>query len=642
MAKPNPQTGHGPLGGTADESSFAHGEDSRGDTEGDGTPEADWDVPAASDNSPLSRILGLILVVVLAGVFSFVAYRKYDEARRHPQDSIVADTSTDGSSLAEPPVGSGATPSGGASRSSPEKYSGLNSSAGAANDAKQTGASADAFQSFDEAAQNRPANGGHHSPQNAYHPVESAAVAQTASSPNPPVGREADANPFGDLGSTPAGRAQMPKQTEPPPQMAAGAPSGSAGKAEEFGGPQASGQAVANTAGPGGVSPAAGTAHLAPAGADADMQNLFPGEGTAKADRPMPGAQNVAGRGTPPDATGLTRTAAAHVPPTQGEPLDNEALDDSHRPSPSGGSDRGGAHNHQSPHGAIAENPGAGVPNSGRAEALLGDQERQPIGGNELDGRPARHDAGVSQSPSERPAASATPLQASSANSVRAGDLHSSSQSNDPFSGNHATARAGFGDNSGTAAGLESSTVQPTRTGAALGTVSPVGTASDTGDYYVVQPQDNFWSISRKKYGTSRYFHALAELNKARIPDPGRMRPGMKVSTPPAEVLEERYGQFLPPGTKVQVTSAEEISAKSAPTGFIVSADGTPKYRTGDHDTLSDIAAKHLGRSSRWIQIYEMNRDKLSSPNQLKVGIELALPGDASNVAVSTEDDERR
>ena len=116
----------------------------------------------------------------------------------------------------------------------------------------------------------------------------------------------------------------------------------------------------------------------------------------------------------------------------------------------------------------------------------------------------------------------------------------------------------------------------------------------------------------------------------------------MKVSTPPAEALEERYGQFLPPGTKVQVTAAEDVSAKSAPTGFFVTPDGTPKYRTGENDTLSDIAAKHLGRSSRWIQIYEMNRDKLSNPNQLKVGTELILPGDASSVGLSNEDDDRR
>ncbi len=37
-----------------------------------------------------------------------------------------------------------------------------------------------------------------------------------------------------------------------------------------------------------------------------------------------------------------------------------------------------------------------------------------------------------------------------------------------------------------------------------------------------------------------------------------------------------------------------------------------------------------------------MNRDKLSNPNQVKVGLELALPGDASSVGLSSEVDERR
>src|ERR1700733_5538606 len=95
MAKPNSQTGHGSFGGTEDESSLAHREASRGDSEGDGGHEADWEIPDAHDNSPLSRILGLVLVIVLAGVFSFVAYRKYDEARHNP-DALTVDATAPG------------------------------------------------------------------------------------------------------------------------------------------------------------------------------------------------------------------------------------------------------------------------------------------------------------------------------------------------------------------------------------------------------------------------------------------------------------------------------------------------------------------------------------------------------------------
>jgi nucleoid-associated protein YgaU len=280
------------------------------------------------------------------------------------------------------------------------------------------------------------------------------------------------------------------------------------------------------------------------------------------------------------------------------------------------------------------ETPAAGVSGAIQGETAMANKEHAPFGGDEPTPEVSKSPATVivpARSPSRE-------LHATSSTTIRPADTQSPSGGDDPFS----NSRPGRGTSSGGAGTVEVSAIHSSRLAASSGTVSAVGTATDTSDYYVVQPQDNFWTISRKKYGTSRYFLALAELNKARIPDPARMRPGMKVSTPTADLLEERYGQFLPAGTRVQVAAAEDISAKSAPTGFFISPDGTPKYRTSESDTLSDIAAKHLGRSSRWIQIFEMNRDKLSSPNQLKVGTELLLPGDASNIAVSNEDDDRR
>jgi nucleoid-associated protein YgaU len=295
--------------------------------------------------------------------------------------------------------------------------------------------------------------------------------------------------------------------------------------------------------------------------------------------------------------------------------------------------------------GALAGGAGAGVPAKGRAEALMAGKEgmpggeESPFGNSQPSARSSQHAISQPSAPSH---ATVAPLQGAGTTSGLGGDVHSSAASDDPFAGNRSSAGGRFADRSGAPPTGDSAFSPSGRSTTGAGSATAVGTTSDAGDYYVVQPQDNFWTISRKKYGTSRYFQALAELNKARIPDAGRMRPGMKVSTPPAEMLEERYGQFLPPGTRVQVTAAEDASAKVAPTGFFVSPDGTPKYRTGEKDTLSDIAAKHLGRSSRYIQIYEMNRDKLSSPNQLKVGTELILPGDASSIGMSNDDDDRR
>lgn len=164
------------------------------------------------------------------------------------------------------------------------------------------------------------------------------------------------------------------------------------------------------------------------------------------------------------------------------------------------------------------------------------------------------------------------------------------------------------------------------------------------GDTYNIEPNDNFWTISRKKYGTGRYFMALSQHNLKVIPDPKRMKPGVTIATPSAAELERAYSTLIPPAAPAEPvlagtvqasrTTSSAVSTKNETPGFFVSADGVPMYRVGQEDTLSDIAQRHLGRSSRWVQVFEMNRETLTDGNSLKLGTVLRLPGDASRVEV--------
>lgn len=43
-------------------------------------------------------------------------------------------------------------------------------------------------------------------------------------------------------------------------------------------------------------------------------------------------------------------------------------------------------------------------------------------------------------------------------------------------------------------------------------------------------------------------------------------------------------------------------------------------------DTLSELAYKYLGTSTRFLEIYEANRDQLKSPNDLRVGMTIRIP----------------
>ncbi|ADG67617.1 Peptidoglycan-binding LysM [Planctopirus limnophila DSM 3776] len=162
------------------------------------------------------------------------------------------------------------------------------------------------------------------------------------------------------------------------------------------------------------------------------------------------------------------------------------------------------------------------------------------------------------------------------------------------------------------------------------------GSATPPSQRYTVEPSDNFWSISRKVYGSGRYFNALASHNAKAVPRPEAMKPGTTIEIPPVEFLEQKYGF----SNSREVSEAARNSAppegtNEAPaSGFFIDPAGVPMYKVSDQDTMSGIARAHLGRSSRWIQILELNRDKLQDGNTIAVGTILRLPPDASQVQV--------
>lgn len=73
----------------------------------------------------------------------------------------------------------------------------------------------------------------------------------------------------------------------------------------------------------------------------------------------------------------------------------------------------------------------------------------------------------------------------------------------------------------------------------------------------------------------------------------------------------------------IDVIAPEQPIVKRLPT--------QPAPRSGEHkvqsgDTLSGIAEKYLGSSARYMEIYEMNRDRLRTPHDLRVGKAIRVP----------------
>ena len=69
-----------------------------------------------------------------------------------------------------------------------------------------------------------------------------------------------------------------------------------------------------------------------------------------------------------------------------------------------------------------------------------------------------------------------------------------------------------------------------------------------------------------------------------------------------------------------------EFAAVDPPPAAAPAADAARQYTVAPGDTLSGIAERELGSHRRYAAIYEANRDRLESPDALKVGMVLRIP----------------
>jgi len=153
----------------------------------------------------------------------------------------------------------------------------------------------------------------------------------------------------------------------------------------------------------------------------------------------------------------------------------------------------------------------------------------------------------------------------------------------------------------------------------------PVAEPARTEDgKYTVQPNDSFWVISQRLYGTGAYFKALAEHNRDRFEAGDQLAVGDVISAPSREDLEEIYPGLCPKPAHREVLESR-LSNVSSQRPY-----GGRTYVVQEGDSLFNIARYELGKASRWVEIYELNRHLIGSDHDyLPPGVELVLPNDA-------------
>lgn len=146
---------------------------------------------------------------------------------------------------------------------------------------------------------------------------------------------------------------------------------------------------------------------------------------------------------------------------------------------------------------------------------------------------------------------------------------------------------------------------------------------------YVLTQAETYWSLSQKVYDSPRFFQALAEYHRGLGLDIWHLETGMHLPIPPAQWLQDQYPDKILGATPTITTSGYDVGIPAIH-GLFLDEEGIPNYRVQPGDTLQGIAQKVLGRASRWMQLYEMNREILATDKPLKVGMILRLPRDAT------------
>lgn len=157
---------------------------------------------------------------------------------------------------------------------------------------------------------------------------------------------------------------------------------------------------------------------------------------------------------------------------------------------------------------------------------------------------------------------------------------------------------------------------------ASTGAIVPAAGIQRDGDKYTVLPNDSFWTISEKAYGSGGFFKALYEHNRKLHPEVDEMKVGQVLTVPDESVLRRAYPDLCPK-PRLQMPGVQQRLASAS--GRMRSAGRA--YTVEDGDTLFEIARRELGKTSRWAEIYDLNHDVLGNDfDYLRPGLELILP----------------
>jgi nucleoid-associated protein YgaU len=151
---------------------------------------------------------------------------------------------------------------------------------------------------------------------------------------------------------------------------------------------------------------------------------------------------------------------------------------------------------------------------------------------------------------------------------------------------------------------------------------------ADPDPVHVVGKGESLTGICRRHYGDAKLIRELARYNG--INDPDTLKSGAKLRIPPAERLggaaKRKPSNPSMTGTAQTARVAGGTPAAPAATTSNAPTNASRSYTVRAGDSLSGIAATLLGSAGKYESIYELNKDVLATPDDIRAGMQLRIP----------------
>jgi nucleoid-associated protein YgaU len=141
---------------------------------------------------------------------------------------------------------------------------------------------------------------------------------------------------------------------------------------------------------------------------------------------------------------------------------------------------------------------------------------------------------------------------------------------------------------------------------------------------HYLQAGQNLADVARQHYGNPEFARVIAEVNPEKLGPDGQARPGTRLDIPP--LGSPVFKRIFQPVHAAHATAIDRAIPELPRRATVTDAGSARQIVVEAGDTLSELAATHLGSAARWDVLLRANRDQMDGPQDLRAGMTLNLP----------------